>query len=147
MIKLGVLGAGGRMGRRIIELALNDKEFDVTLALEKRGHPLSGKNIDRVKVSSNADGIFLVDAAIDVTIPQATIENLAYVLKYRKPLVLATTGFSDEEVNKIKDASKSIPIVFSPNMSVGVNLLFDLVGEVAKKLGRAYDIEIVEAHH
>ena len=87
MIKLGVLGAGGRMGRRIIELALNDREFALTLALEKRGHPLSGKYIDKIKISSAADGIFLIDVAIDFSLPQATLENLDYLLKYKKPLV------------------------------------------------------------
>lgn len=135
------------MGRRIVELALHDKEFDVMLALEKRGNPLSGKNIDKVKISSNPDGIFLVDAVIDFTIPEASMENLEYILKYKKPLVLATTGFKEEEIRKINEASKIVPIVFSPNMSIGVNLLFDIAGEVAKKLGIAYDIEIVEAHH
>src|SRR3989338_7168886 len=108
MIKLGVLGAGGRMGRRIIELALQDKAFDVMLALEKRGNPLSGKNIDRVKISSNPDGIFLADAVIDFTIPEASMENLAYCLQYKKPLVLATTGFSEEQTAKIREAAKSI---------------------------------------
>lgn len=147
MIKLGVLGAGGRMGRRIIELALNDREFDLTLALEKRGHPLSGKNIDKIKISSTADGIFLIDVAIDFTLPQAAFENLDYVLKYKKPLVLGTTGFSEEEADKIKEAAKAVPIVFSPNMAVGVQLLFGLAGEIARKLGPGYDIEIVEAHH
>ncbi len=147
MIKLGVLGAGGRMGRRIIELALKDKEFEVTLALEKKGSTLSGKNIDKVKISTNPDGIFLVDVVIDFTLPEASMENLGYMLQYKKPLVLATTGFKDEEISKIKEAAKTIPIVFSPNMSIGVNLLFDVAGDIAKRLGPAYDIEIVEAHH
>ena len=147
MIKLGVLGAGGRMGRRIIELALNDKELEVILALERKGHHLIGKNIDKVKISSTPDGIFLADAIIDFTIPEASMENLAYVLQYKKPLVLATTGFNEEQTAKIRDAAKSIAIVFSPNMSIGINLLFDIVGEIAKKLGPGYDIEMVEAHH
>ncbi len=147
MIKLGVIGAGGRMGRRIIELARGGSAFDCLLALEKRGHPLSGKEIGHIKISSNADGIFLVDVVVDFTLPEASLDNLNYVLKYRKPLVLGTTGFSEEGVNKIKEAARSIPIVFSPNMSIGVNLLFGLAGDIAEKLGKDYDIEIVEAHH
>ncbi len=147
MIKLGVLGAGGRMGRRIIELAICDKELDVILALERRGHHLSGKEIEKIKISSNADGIFLVDAVVDFTIPEATMENLSYVLRYKKPLVLGTTGFNNDQISRINEASKTIPIVFSPNMAIGVNLLFNLAGEIAKKLGPNYDIEIVEAHH
>lgn len=147
MIKLGVIGVGGRMGRRIIELARGDKAFDVLLALERRGHPIIGKEIGTVKISSNSDGIFLVDVIVDFTTPDASIDNLNYVLKYKKSLVLGTTGFSKEQVNKIKDASGKIPILFSPNMSIGINLLFGTVGEVAKRLGDSYDIEIVEAHH
>lgn len=147
MIKLGVLGAGGRMGRRIIELAGEDKDFKVMLALERLGHPVIGKEMGAIKVSSSADGIFLVDAAVDFTLSEAALENLNYVLKYKKPLVLGTTGFKDDGIDKIKEAAKSIAIVFSPNMSIGVNLLFGLAGELAQKLGSAYDIEIVEAHH
>lgn len=146
-IKLGVLGAGGKMGRRIIELALNDKELEVILALERKGHHLIGKSIDKVKISSSPDGIFLTDAIIDFTIPEASMENLAYCLQYQKPLVLATTGFNEEQTAKIRDAARFIAIVFSPNMSIGVNLLFGIVGEIARKLGPAYDIEMVEAHH
>lgn len=147
MIKLGILGAGGRMGRRIIELAREDKDLEVTLALERRGHPIIGREIGAIKVSSSGDGIFLVDAVIDFTLPEASLNNIDYVLKYKKPLVLGTTGFKDNEVERIKEAARSIPIVFSPNMSIGVNLLFGLAAEVAKKLGTDYDIEIVEAHH
>lgn len=135
------------MGRRIIELAVSGREFDVTLALERRGHNLIGKNIDKVKVSSSPDGIFLVDALIDFTIASAAMENLSYALKYKKPLVLATTGFTDKEVEDIHSAAKSMPIVFSPNMSVGVNLLFEAAGDIARKLGENYDIELIEAHH
>lgn len=147
MIKLGVLGAGGRMGRRVIELAKEDKDFEVMFALERRGHPMAGKGLGPIKVSSSADGIFLVDVAVDFTVPEAAMENLNYVLKYKKPLVLGTTGFKDDEAGRIKEAAKSIAVVFSPNMSIGVNLLFGLAADVAQKLGSAYDIEIVEAHH
>ena len=147
MIKLGVLGAGGRMGRRIIELAHFDKGLDVVIALEKRGHPMSGREIGKIKISSTLDGIFLADVVIDFTLPAASMKNLSYVTKYKKPLVLGTTGFSEDEVKRITEASGSVPIVFSPNMSIGVNLLFDLAGTVARKLGPAYDIEILEAHH
>lgn len=147
MIKLGVLGAGGRMGRRIIELAGEDKDLKVMLALERPGHPVVGKEMGAIKVSSSADGVFLVDVAVDFTLPEAALENLNYVLKYKKPLVLGTTGFKDDEIGKIKEAARFIPVVFSPNMSIGVNLLFGLLADAAQKLGSAYDIEIVEAHH
>ncbi len=147
MIKLGVAGACGRMGQRIIELARRDKDFEINLALEKKGTPLIGREIGKIKISSNPDGIFLVDVLIDFTTPQATISNLDYVQRYKKAMVVGTTGFDSEQLKKLNDASKFIPIVFSPNMSVGVNVLFGLLSEIAKRLGPDYDIEIIESHH
>ncbi|MCM8783103.1 MAG: 4-hydroxy-tetrahydrodipicolinate reductase [Candidatus Omnitrophica bacterium] len=135
------------MGRRIFELASLDNDFEITLALEKKGLPQIGKELGKIKISSNPDGIFLVDVFIDFTTPQATLTNLNFVLKYKKPTVIGTTGFTDEELGKIKEASTVIPIVFSPNMSVGINTLFEFLPQLAKRLGSDYDIEIVEAHH
>lgn len=147
MIKLGVLGVTGKMGRRIIGLAGKDRDFEVLLALEKRGTPIIGEKIGDLKISSNPDGIFLIDVAVDFTAAEASVENLNYVLKYKKALVLGTTGFNESQIKTIEEASKKIPIVFSANMSIGMNLLFRVAGEVASNLGAAYDIELVEAHH
>jgi len=147
MIKLGIAGVCGRMGKRIFELALADREFELTLGLEKKGTPLIGKELGKLKVSSSPDGIFLIDVFIDFTTPEASETNLSYVAKYRKALVLGTTGFNDEQLKKIEEISKVVPVVFSPNMSVGVNVLFSVLPEIARKLGSDYSIEIVEAHH
>jgi 4-hydroxy-tetrahydrodipicolinate reductase len=147
MIKLGIAGACGKMGRRIFELASVDNNFEVNFALEKKGTPLIGKDLGRIKVSSNNDGIFLIDVFIDFTAPDASEINLDYAAKYKKALVLGTTGFNDNQLKKIEDVSKVIPVVFSPNMSVGVNVFFSLLPEIAKRLGPDYNIEIVEAHH
>ncbi|MBU0710117.1 MAG: 4-hydroxy-tetrahydrodipicolinate reductase [Candidatus Omnitrophica bacterium] len=147
MIKLGIAGACGRMGKRIFELASGDKDFELTLALEKKGTPLIGKELGKLKISSTADGIFLTDVFIDFTTPEATEANLAYVAKYKKALVLGTTGLSDQQMKKVQDISKVIPVVYSVNMSVGMNVLFELLPEIAKRLGPDYSIEISEAHH
>ena len=147
MIKLGIAGACGKMGRRIYELAGQDKELEVGLALEKKGTPLIGKELGRLKVSSNPDGLFLVDVLVDFTLPEAVEEHLDYVAKYKKALVLGTTGLTDAQVNKVQEVSRVVPIVYSPNMSIGVNVLFSLLPEIAKKLGPDYSVEIVEAHH
>jgi len=147
MIKLGIAGVCGKMGRRIFELACNDKDFEVALALEKKGLPQIGKELGKVKISSNPDGMFLIDVFIDFTTSEAAGENLDYLAKYRKALILGTTGFNDAQIKKIEEASKVVPIVFSPNMSVGVNILFEMLPQIAKKLGPDYGIEIVEAHH
>ena len=147
MIKLGVAGVCGKMGRRICELAGYDKDFDLTLALEKKGTPMIGRDIGRLKISSSLDGMFLIDVFVDFTSPEAADATIDYAAKYKKPLVLGTTGLSDEQVRKVEDASKVIPIVFSPNMSIGVNTLFAILPEIAQRLGKDYSVEIVEAHH
>ena len=147
MIKLGIAGACGKMGRRIFELAAFDKDLEVSLALEKKGTPLIGKELGRLKVSSNLDGLFLVDVLVDFTLPEATDEHLDYVAKYRKALVLGTTGLTDAQKSKVDEISKIVPVVFTPNMSIGVNVLFSILPEIARKLGSDYSVEIVEAHH
>ncbi|MDD5044909.1 MAG: 4-hydroxy-tetrahydrodipicolinate reductase [Candidatus Omnitrophica bacterium] len=147
MIKLGIAGAAGKMGRRLIELAREDKAFEVMLALERRGHPLSGKEFNGLKISSGPDSMLLIDVFVDFTTPEATEANLDYVGKYKKALVLGTTGLSDAQLAKVRELSGVVPVVFSPNMAVGVNVLFSVLPEIAKKLGPDYSIEIVEAHH
>ena len=147
MIKLGITGACGKMGRRIYELAGLDKDFEVALALEKKGTPLIGKDLGKIKVSSNLDGLFLVDVLVDFTLPEAVDTHLDYVAKYKKAYVLGTTGLTDAQRAKVEEVSRIVPVVFTPNMSVGVNVLFSILPEIAKKLGPDYNVEIVEAHH
>ncbi len=147
MIKLGIAGVCGKMGRRILELAAKSKDFEVTLALERKGIPEIGKELGRIKISSSPDGLFLVDVFVDFTTPEASQANLDYVARYKKPLVLGTTGFNDIQLKKIEEISSIVPVVFSPNMSVGVNVLFSLLPDIARRLGPDYNIEIVEAHH
>lgn len=147
MIKLGIAGVCGKMGRRIYELASYDKDFEIALALEKKGTPQIGRELGKIKISSSADGMFLIDVFVDFTIPEASEANLDYAAKYKKALVLGTTGLSDAQIKKVEEVSKVIPVVFSPNMAIGVNVLFQVLPEIAKKLGPDYSIEIVEAHH
>jgi len=147
MIKLEITGACGKMGRRIFELAAFDKDFEVALALEKKGTPLIGRELGKLRVSSNLDGLFLVDVLVDFTLPEAADEHLDYVAKYKKALVLGTTGLTDTQKNKVEEISRIVPVVFTPNMSVGVNVLFSILPEIANKLGPDYSVEIIEAHH
>jgi 4-hydroxy-tetrahydrodipicolinate reductase len=147
MIKLGIAGVCGRMGRRIFELASSDKDFELTLALEKKGTPMIGKELGKLKISSSPDGLFLIDVFVDFTTPEATEVNLDYVARYKKALVLGTTGLNEAQIKKVEEVARVVPVVFSPNMSVGVNILFAILPEIAKRLGPDYSIEIVEAHH
>lgn len=156
MIKLGVTGAAGRMGKAILNLASQDKAFKITAALELEDSPAIGTDVGAligtkalgVKVTSDTLQAFKsCDVVIDFTHASATSSNLAAAKKTKTQFVLGTTGF-DEKVKKfLKSASKSIGIVQAPNMSIGVNLLFKLAEITGKALDEDYDIEIVEAHH
>lgn len=153
MIKIGVNGACGRMGARIIALALRDKDFSVTQAIEREGHPDLGKDIGLltgcqelgVKITDSING--KVDVLIDFSSPLSTIKRLNECAERGIAIVIGTTGFNDEQKEKLTLAAKKIPCLFSPNMSVGVNLLFDIISQVARILGKEADIEIIETHH
>ena len=147
MIKIAVSGACGKMGSKIIDLALKDQNLKVVVALEQKGHPQIGNSIKGIKISGNPEDIKDADCLIEFTNPQASLEHLNYLLSYKKAGVIGTTGLNPQQVEKIKEACRSVPIVFSPNMSIGVNLLFKLVREATLKLSSDYKVSITEAHH
>lgn len=148
MIKLAVSGALGKMGSRIIALASNDKECQVVLALERKDHPQIGQiSCGGLKITDDTSQIKDTDVLIEFTSPEATMKHLGAALKYKKPFVIGTTGLDEAQKKKIKEASRKIPIIFSPNMSVGVNVLFGLVKEASGRLTKDYCINIIEAHH
>jgi len=147
MIKLAISGCRGKMGQRISKLAGADKEFEIVTLLERKNHPDVGTDVGNIRIGDSLDNIKDADVLIDFTAPEATIENLNVCVKHKKPIVIGTTGLAAEQQDEIKAASQEIPIVLSPNMSVGVNLLFKLVKEAAKKLSKDYKVSIKEAHH
>lgn len=146
MIKLGIAGFCGKMGQRIFALAGRDKSLKVVLGLERSGHSQVGKVIGRAKISDNPQTIMNCDCLIDFTVASATLEILPYLIKYKKCAVIGTTGLDEKGQAEIRAAAKRIPIVFSPNMSVGVNLLFKLAG-ISAKILQGYKVHIEEAHH
>jgi len=148
-----VNGAAGRMGRYVIALASEDSEFHITAAVERAGHPDIGKDAGaaagagEIGVAISAERPAQADCMIDFTLPSATAESIKYCVEHKVKLVLATTGLSEEHLKMLGEAAKEIPIVYATNMSVGMNVLFSIVGKAAKMLGEEYDIEIVEMHH
>lgn len=146
MIKLAISGCAGRMGSTIWDLALQDPDFEVKVVLEKPGHPLVSQEKNGLVVTDTPTEIQIADVLIEFTTPEVTTNHVGYAVAVKKAMVIGTTGLSKENIELVKSASKTIPILFSPNMSIGVNLLFGLVPEVAKRLGSEWDIEIVEAH-
>ncbi|MCY4329392.1 MAG: 4-hydroxy-tetrahydrodipicolinate reductase [Endozoicomonadaceae bacterium] len=156
MIRIAVIGAGGRMGREVIKAILNEQQSLLTAALCRKNDTLlgidTGKLINGTKtgvtVTDNPEKVMQsADALIDFTTPQTTLSLLPLCQQYNKGIVIGTTGFSVEEKQTIQVAAKSIPIVFAPNMSTGVNLMFKLLQVAAKTLGKHSDIEIIEKHH
>jgi 4-hydroxy-tetrahydrodipicolinate reductase len=146
-MKLVICGAAGRMGQAIIAIAKDDSEIQISGALEFEGSKAIGTGSPIISSVNDLEKILKdSDALIDFTNPESALKILDLAVKQKVPVVIGTTGFSEEQKKKIYEASKIIPIVFSPNMSVGVNILFKLVEEAAKKIPD-YDIEIVELHH
>ncbi|OQA89850.1 MAG: 4-hydroxy-tetrahydrodipicolinate reductase [Elusimicrobia bacterium ADurb.Bin231] len=147
MIKVTVCGAAGKMGKLIIEKIMADKDTELSGATELAGHPAIGSKIGEVTITDSfTKAIENCDIAIDFTAPGSTLKNIESAVKSGKDLVIGTTGIEQQGIDTIQEAAKTIPIVFSPNMSVGINLLFKLVEEVSGILS-SYDVEIVEAHH
>ena len=153
MIRIAINGAGGRMGGRLVDLASQEKDMAVVAALEQPGHNALGRDAGEL-AGCGSLGVELAcewtaptDVLIDFTSPEGTLLRLAEAVETGVAVVIGTTGLNDEQKAKIAEAAQKIPVLFAPNMSVGVNLLFRLVGEVAAALGEDYDIEIVEAHH
>ncbi|MBU2541102.1 MAG: 4-hydroxy-tetrahydrodipicolinate reductase [Candidatus Omnitrophica bacterium] len=146
MLKLAVSGACGRMGSRIIALAKNDKELSVAVCLERKGHAKLASQIEGMSITDDYSLVSGVDCVIEFTEPEATLKNLETCLKYKRPMVIGTTGLKQESIAVINKAAGTIPIVLSVNMSVGVNLVFKVVKELANVLSD-YEIKIIEAHH
>jgi len=142
------------MGQRILALAAESGQFDIVAAVERAGHPEMGKDAG-VAAGAKPIKVMLTDAyprtaaevAIDFSQPEAVEKTIGYCLESRVALVCGTTGLNDRQRAQIKAASAKIPLLYATNMSVGMNVLFGLVGKVASILGTDYDIEIVEQHH
>ena len=156
MLNMIVSGASGRMGSRIIALSREMDDIKLTVALERKDHEESGKDIGQV-IGIGAINIKITDSItdmsekgdvlVDFSSPSATIECLKSLSDKPMPVVIGTTGFSKDEIEYIKLYAQNTPCVFAPNMSVGVNLLLKVLSDIAKVTGDDYDVEIIEAHH
>jgi 4-hydroxy-tetrahydrodipicolinate reductase len=153
MLNLAVAGASGKMGRMLLEACAADADTALVAALDAPASPAIGVsarafggNAD-VPVTANATDVPRGAVLIDFTRPEATLAYLDACVAGGVGMVIGTTGFDEAGKAKIAAAAKRIPIVFSPNYSVGVNTVFKLLELAAKSLDSGYDIEIVEMHH
>jgi 4-hydroxy-tetrahydrodipicolinate reductase len=156
MIKAIVAGAAGRMGGRIIHMLAAAEGIELAGAFESPGHPAVGKDVGEV-VGLPAKGLKVAgslaevlpqgEVLIEFTHPEPSLAHLHEVAKAGKAMVLGTTGFSPAQLAEVHALGARTRLVFAPNMSVGVNLMFRVVADIARVLQDGYDVEIVEAHH
>jgi len=142
-MKIAIAGAGGRMGRALIEAVLADRSLTLAAAFDVAGSPAVGQEVGNIRITSEPKIARGADVLIDFTRPEGTLAHLAHA----KAMVIGTTGFSDAQEKAIEEAARRIPIVMAANFAVGVNAAYKLAETAARILGEGYDVEIIEAHH
>lgn len=155
-LRIAVHGAAGRMGQRVVALCLADPETSLAGAIDHASHPKIGSDAGQVCGSGDA-GICIdselpsdIDVVIDFSLPEAVDGIVQRCLDAKVPLVIATTGLTDEQRSSIEAAAQTIPIVMAPSMSMAVNLVMKLVSDAAAALkdnAAGVDVEIIERHH
>lgn len=153
--RIGIVGAGGRMGRMLIEAVLKGEGVVLGAAFDVPGSPAIGKNAgelvglpaDVLITDDVAAGLKQIDVLIDFTRPQGTLVHLELCRQAGVGMVIGTTGFEADGKAAIAAAARDIPVVFAPNMAVGVNVVFKLLDMAARIMNQGYDIEVLEAHH
>ena len=154
-IRVAIAGSGGRMGQTLIDAVLAAPDLTLAGALEISGSALLGRDVGErsgratgVAITADpASGVRSADVLIDFTRPEGTLAHLAACAAAKVGAVVGTTGLSESDKKAMREFARSIPIVFAPNMSVGINVLIKLVEVAAQRLGDDYDVEIVEMHH
>jgi len=151
LIRVAVVGIGGRMGSLIAKLISQTTDIQVVAASEQPGNPLVGTVLDmpgsaKVEQGDRLD-LSKAQVLVDFTTPANTLNMLRRAKEAGCAAVVGTTGFTPSETMEITEIAKNIPVLFSPNMSIGVNVFFRSVAALAKQLDSSYDIEVVELHH
>ena len=154
--KIAILGCGGRMGRRLLAVALETTGARLVAGTVRPDSPLMGQDLGVIarhgeigaKATTDvAEALAACDVAIDFTAPDASAAHARLAARETKALIVGTTGMQESQVSVLREAAQEIPLVFERNMSLGVNLLALLVEQAARALGPDYDIEVVEMHH
>jgi len=154
--RIGVIGCGGRMGRMLIADIAASEACELAGGAAKPGSAAIGRDLGElaaaghIGIAATGDARQVLrdsDVAIDFTTPEATAAHATLAAELGRPIVIGTTGLSGEQESAIRRAAERVPIVFAANTSLGINLLFGLVEQVAARLGPDWDIEIMEMHH
>jgi 4-hydroxy-tetrahydrodipicolinate reductase len=156
MVRAVVAGIGGRMGSRIAQLVRDSEGIELTGGFEYSEHPGVGKDISemigggptgKTTCGSMEEALGDADLVIDFTSASASLRHLQVAAARKVAMVVGSTGFSTVQIGEARDLARNFPCVLTPNMSVGVNVLFKVVEDLTRLLGRNFDVEIVEAHH
>ncbi len=156
MVKIAIAGVCGKMGSRIATISGEYEGLALAGAFERAGHKDIGRDAGEaigighkgvVIATSAAEALASADLLIDFTAPEATLANMEAASKLGKAMVIGTTGMKKEQIALVAEMSKKIPCMMASNMSLGVNLLLKVLGDIARALGDPYDVEIVETHH
>jgi 4-hydroxy-tetrahydrodipicolinate reductase len=139
MINVIVAGAAGRMGSRLVALIKESTALTLAGAIEGKAHQAGGQDAGEAAEQG--------EVVIDFSAPEATLDHLRAVATRRRAMVIGTTGFNAAQFEELTSLARQVPCVFSPNMSVGVNVMYKVIREMARALGDDYDIEVIEAHH
>ena len=148
-LRIAVLGASGRMGRALLEAIAADDELVLAGALVRPGNKLVGQlaGLETAYTDQPVSALDNAEIAIDFSLPSAFNSNLSACLEARCPIVIGMTGLSTAQTTRLRDVAHDLPIVYSPNMSIGVNLCFRLTELAAAALTTDYDAEIIDQHH
>lgn len=156
MIDVIISGIAGRMGKRIAHAVYNDPQTTIIGGLEIRNHPLIGQDVGeltgigrlQLKVTDNVESLWdKGDVIIDFSSVEATLAHMRLAANRRKAMVVGTTGFTNTQMKEIQELAKNFPCVLAPNMSIGVNLILNVLQDMARVLKDDYDVEIIETHH
>lgn len=151
MTRIAIAGARGRMGQNLVQAVEDHPDTELGAASERYGSDAIGTTVGQEGpvrlVEDLATVVDAFDVLIDFTSPAATMQHLDLCARSGKALVIGTTGLDERQEDRLCDAAAEIPVVYAPNMSVGVNLTFKLVELAARALGDSVDVEILEAHH
>ncbi|MBW0278277.1 4-hydroxy-tetrahydrodipicolinate reductase [Shewanella xiamenensis] len=155
-VRVAIVGAGGRMGRTLIESAYRQEHIRLGAAIERSGSSLIGVDAGELVGVGKLNVIIMdsldyatddFDVLIDFTAPEASIVHLDWCVRHKKAMVIGTTGFNHAQKEQINAFAEQTPVVMAPNMSVGVNLMWKLLELAAEVMGDYTDIEIIEGHH
>lgn len=156
MIQAIVIGVGGKMGGRIVSAIGSAEDIELVGAVERPDHPLIGRDVGEtlglgttgIRITADmAAAAAAGDVIIDFTSHEASLVHLEMAASTGRSIVIGSTGFTAEEMERVRELAKSARCVLAPNMSIGVNVLYRVLRDVARVLGDDYDVEIVEAHH